>query len=191
MSRAMVDEGGPIRSDAPLVPAPEPAPENVAAVRRGFKILGGVIVFFLVGGITLGVVLMQNPLVRDRVRVLRAGVGAAVAGQHAPGTDELRAAGCAPAMVLDVRSTMKRFAPTEDVETGLAAGMGDALVICAVAGDTSLTCERVAEIYGRAVPSGAPFSVTLQRPHSKEPTCSGVFSRDGTRLRDTPTGKRG
>jgi hypothetical protein len=188
---AMVDGGGRIRSDAPLVPAPEPAPEKVAAVRRGFKILGGVIVFFLVGGITLGVVLMQNPRVRNMVRTLREGVGAAVAGQHAPGTDELRAAGCTTAMVLDVRRTMKRIAPTADVESGPAAGLGDALVICAVTGETILTCEHVAEIYGRAVSSEAPFAVTLQGRGSKEPNCSGLFSRDGTRLRDIPTGKRG
>jgi hypothetical protein len=187
----MVDGGGPVRSDVPVVPAPEPAPEKVAAVRRGFKILGGVIVFFLVGGITLGVVLMQNPRVRNMVHVLREGVGAAVAGQHAPGTDELRAAGCTTAMVLDVRAAMKRIAPTADVESGPAAGLGDALVICAVTAETTLTCEHVAEIYGRAVPSGAPFAVTLQGRGSKEPNCSGLFSRDGTRLRDIPTGKRG
>ena len=179
---AMVDEGGPIRSEAPLVPAPEPAPEKVAVVRRGFKILGGVIVFFLVGGITLGVVLMRNPRVRDMVRVLREGVGAAVAGQHAPGTDELRAAGCTTAMVLDVRGTMKRIAPTADVESGPAG---------AVSGETTLTCEYLAEVYGRAVSSEAPFAVTLQGRGSKEPNCTGLFSRDGTRLGDLPTGKRG
>ena len=156
-------------------------------------ILGGILVFVVVGGGTLGVVLLQNPRVRRIVDRVRGGFVAVMAAQHAPGTDALRAAGCTTAMVIDPRGPTIRPPAEQDAafRAGVAADLGGPLVMCTVGEPTALTCERIAEIYRGAVPNGAPFSVAIHVLHRKEPACRARFAGDGTRLGDVAGGPSG
>ncbi len=187
MSSAMGD-----RDQGPVAPGPPPAAREVAAVRRWLKVVGAVLVFVPVGGITLGIVLLRNPRIRAVANGLREGLGAVMAGQHAPGTDALRASGCTTAMVLDMNDVLARMAPKSQGNAQAAATpkLGNT-VICGVADRGTMTCERVAAIYGAAVIPGAPFSVMVQAAHEKQPVCSGQFAPDGTRVGDFPSKPHG
>lgn len=177
-------------SDAgPVVVAPPPPADEVASIRRGFKILGAIVVFVVVGIGALAVVLLQNPRVQGLVRTMRAGFDAVMAGRNAPGTEALRAAGCATAMVLDIEAARRELVADAEQRARMGAGLGGALVLCGVSGD-GLTCERVAEVYGKAVPDGEPFSVMVRARGEKEARCSGRFGRDGSRLGDMPATAR-
>ncbi len=152
-------------------------------------VLGGVLVFVVVGGITLVVVLLRNPQTRAQIDAMRAGIGAVMAGQQAPGTDELRAAGCETATVIDWQRAFGHLRPKADAGEPAAVGPGGAVVMCTAGMLTSLTCERLAEIYGRAVSPDAPFSV-MMRVSPRGLVCSGRFAADGTRLGDVPSSRR-
>ena len=180
--------------------------EQQQAKRSGCS-AGKVILVLVVGFLLLGLAaagtcawcLATNPEVRKAGALLGETVRMGAAASNAPGTDELEEAGCADAMVLDMRKVVQL---TED----LAEEIGDDgdvqvpeeewqqhIVVCQYRfREAKLSCDDVAATYTRAVPTApARFGVVVQAGLNNGNVCQGVYGPDGQLLRpleveDTP-----
>ena len=171
----MTNQGG-FERPAPIDPGP-------GGGGGGFRIVGivllvlGVAVFAVCAGGAWW--LSQNEAVMDGLESITASISA-------PGTDELRAAGCSEAMVLDP-GVFFRVAGELSQELGeLAEGeaeglLPDALVNCTTSADTDLTCDEVAEVYRAAVPDLAGPFMAQVTSGSADP-CQQVYAADGASL---------
>jgi hypothetical protein len=118
----------------------------------------------------------RNPAVQQFVETM-------AGSQSAPGTQQLRDAGCDVAQVIDLGSAMELFSQLDVSEPGEAdALMHMTMVQCVLPrSDTSgLGCDEVAEIYGSAV-SDPPdrFFVQVMTQFSSRPDCRVVYGADG------------
>ena len=104
--------------------------------------------------------------------------------RKAPGTAELRAAGCRDAMVTDAREMLHVFDGFVDAgELPLDDEKGDLLFItCEPAGDP-LDCDRLAETYVSAAKPNVGFTVIVspQKSRNNEPDCTGRYDAAGKR----------
>lgn len=102
--------------------------------------------------------------------------------QKAPGTAELRAAGCREAMVTDAREMLHVFDGFVDAgEIPLNDEKGDLLfVTCEPAGDP-LDCDRLAEIYVKVAKPDIGFTVIVSSKKSRqqEPDCAKRYDAAG------------
>lgn len=123
---------------------------------------------------------------------VRAGFDAIVASRDAPGAEDLRAAGCDEAMVMDSAIFL-------DMAEGLAEMFGEesvgseareemegipsSFVVCTFSGTAQLGCEDVARIYREATGPVEPFVAQVSRAGHRE-VCQEVFGADGGSLGD-------
>lgn len=115
----------------------------------------------------------------------------AMEAQEAPGTDELRAAGCDTASVMrldEMMGAVSNFVGEEDREEIEAiSDMEVTMVICQVSfgDDPPLECDEIARVYGAAVPE-APEELMIQSQKAGriKDHCVGVYAPDGTFLRE-------
>jgi hypothetical protein len=111
------------------------------------------------------------------------GVKLAEQGVNAPGAEEVRAAGCPQAIVMDMREAMKI------AEAFLDGGLKDdpeldyTMVSCSGAGELP-SCEVVASAYAKAVPSERSFVVDVKRTGQQKPQCHQEFSGAGEFIKD-------
>jgi hypothetical protein len=108
----------------------------------------------------------------------------------APGTAELRKAGCKEAAVIDMQRALnvgRTFAPKG--AAGPGAPPASAMVTC-MAGflDTPLECDPVARTYVEALGGSArePFFAMVQKQGSRTFHCMGLYSKTGALLRAVP-----
>jgi hypothetical protein len=173
--------GGPL-SPGVGAPTKPPAP-------TGLKILvwiglGFLLVMIVLMG-TCTYCVMSNPEARKIGALIGESVRMGLAATKAPGTDELRAAGCDEAMVMDMRDFMKAVSELDkNAEKSPSELDWQTMVICQVRlGSTKLSCENIARVYGKAVP-GAPakFAVGIQVSLPQQDICRGLYGPDGTKL---------
>ncbi len=146
-------------------------------------IFGGVVCT----GILVCVVLLVRFLYTPEGRKIAHAVGDTAKlmqeAQRAPGTKELRALGCDPAMVVDTDRMIDVIQSFGD--GGPSPTLEDkAMVTCAVGllGDAP-SCDDVARTYVRAVPEpGGSFIVQVQRQGGGRPNCNGRYAADGSKL---------
>lgn len=102
----------------------------------------------------------------------------AVEGERAPGTVELRALGCDPAIVVDMARLLGGASRIEP-------GEPRTMVTCDVAasGDPP-GCDRVAVTYFRAIggTAGDPVAVRVLRGGAAAPVCSHLYAPNGADL---------
>ena len=119
----------------------------------------------------------RNPAVQQFVETM-------AGSQSAPGTQQLRDAGCAVAQVIDLGSAMELFSQRDAPELGETdALMEMTMVQCVLPrSDTSgLGCDEVAKIYSSAVPDPPDrFFVQVMVQLSSRVDCRVVYSADGT-----------
>jgi hypothetical protein len=114
---------------------------------------------------------------------------AARKGFNAPGTAELRAAGCQQAVVIDsadMASIVKRFIKDGGIDDAeLNAQLGKLLIACDVGyGDEAPDCDELARAYLKAAGRAKrPFEIRVQGQGNK-PLCVGDYNQDGKRLDD-------
>jgi hypothetical protein len=114
----------------------------------------------------------------------------AMEAQKAPGTEELRAAGCDTASVMnlaDMMDAVSNFVGEEDQkELEAVAESQTTMVICQVSfgDDPPLECDEIARVYGAAVPE-APEELMIQSQKAGriKDHCVGIYAPDGTFLR--------
>ena len=120
------------------------------------------------------------------IRTVREGISVVREASTAPGTKELRAAGCEVAMVMAfsrITEVLKEIAPEVAEQATLEQMPGNGtLIMCQLRSSTvdAPDCARVARTYGSAVRDAAPrFGVILQESGAREPRCQGIYARDG------------
>jgi len=119
----------------------------------------------------------RNPAVRQFVETM-------AESQSAPGTQQLRDAGCAVAQVFDFGSALELLAELDPAKTGEADVLTDmTMVQCVLSKSDSsgLGCDEVAKIYSSAVPDPPDrFFVQVMVQFSSQVDCRVVYSADGT-----------
>jgi hypothetical protein len=156
-------------------------PERIEPERSGFRLflylllaLGGL------GVLTCGGLLFfaaRNPAVRHFVETM-------AGSQTAPGTEQLRDAGCSLAHVFDFGSALELFSEFDDGEMSEAEALMDLTIVhCALpeSDSSGLGCDEVAKIYSAAVPEPPDrFLVQVTPQGSSQEACQVVYSADGT-----------
>lgn len=144
--------------------------------------LGGAAVLVCAGGAYW---LAQNETVR-------AGFDALVAARDAPGAEELRAAGCDEAMVmdsavfLDMADGLAKIFGGETVTTDVREvmdGIPATFVVCTFSGTAQLGCDDVGRVFRDATGPVEPFVAQVSRANTRE-VCQEVFGADGESLGD-------
>ena len=114
------------------------------------------------------------------------GVKLAEAGVNAPGAEEVRAAGCPQANVMDLNEAMKIAGAFFDGGLKDDPELDYMMVTCSAPlnfnGELP-ACETIAEVYAKTVASTRDFVVETKRVGEKKPECSSRFSGDGTFLK--------
>ncbi len=165
-------------------PAPiDPGPGRSGG--GGFRVVGIVLVVLGLGMVLVcagGVYwVSQNEAVME-------GLQSIADSQNAPGTEELRAAGCDQAMVLDPTVFLRMAAGFSDEfdelqQANVADEMPSTIVICNATGSGAPSCPDVARVYVESVGSAeGPFMVQVASGGSDP--CQEVYAADGEGLGD-------
>lgn len=154
-------------------------------------------VLVLAGLVVVGVIVvaigawqvMSSPEGKKIARVIGEGSKMAEEARTAPGTKELRKAGCQEAMVFDptrmgdlIRELSDGGPPKGD------PGKEPRLIVCQVAPlGTPPTCDKLASTYVSAAQPTTPFQITVQKQGGSKPKCAQAYTSTGARTA-TPSG---
>jgi hypothetical protein len=110
--------------------------------------------------------------------------------QSAPGTDEMRDAGCSTAIAIDAEELADAVQRFEDEiakrekrkPKDISRDLGDASAIlqCQTS-KSSLDCQQIADVYRKAAKPKGKMLVSVTN-ESGSPSCSESFERDGTKI---------
>jgi hypothetical protein len=152
-------------------------------------ILFGLGLFVLVFGGLAGYVALKSPQGRKLVEAAKQSIGWIVEAQQAPGTAELREAGCDTALITSLGAAteaFREFIPEqarkklEDAET--AQQLERVMLICVVTRMTvSLPeCSELAQIYAATIDSPPEsYIVRVQRQGRNDVECQGIYDNEG------------
>jgi len=167
--------------------APGTPDPRKAGARKGCIILAiasGVIALLCAGAITwMGYTVATDPDLSRAARAVGAGVDLAHKAMTAPGTGELRRAGCEQAMALSPEDLARFLEAIEPDAAPAAEQMDMPVVTCNLSVWSSLSCEEVARIYAGAV-TPAPPQMAVQVAGTAGTRCTGVYDPSGARLGD-------
>jgi hypothetical protein len=145
--------------------------------------------FVLVIGALTAYVALRSPQGQKVVEAAKQGMSWILEAQRAPGTAELREAGCATALVTSLSDAAEIFSELmpEQAQRELEQGEGARqlehdMVVCVVGRMTLAPpdCSGVARIYAAA--PGSPsesFIVRVQRQGNDAATCQGLYDAEG------------
>jgi len=152
----------------------------------GLAALGGGGAIVLIGLVVVGLRALspaEAPAAKASGSAQGSGAQATKEGMHARGTDELRAIGCATALVMDMQHVLGDAAVRE--------GDPRFIVSCDVpAGAAAPTCERAAGTYFAALGNAgvADVNIRVSHPASLRPICSRLYAPSGADLGEYPRG---
>jgi hypothetical protein len=170
--------------------ADQPQRAGMPTAVKVLLILGLLFLLFIGGFVGVcAYCVAANPELRQMGKLMGESVRMSIAATKAPGTRELREAGCAQAMVMDMRRIAELVKEIDESEHGSAEqaeDLGTVMVVCQVSSsEDALSCEDVARTYGAAVENPpAEFAAVVQTRFPQEAVCEGVYGPDGTRLGD-------
>lgn len=155
-----------------------------------------VLVFFgSIAGIVLYFVyaVSQNKDVQNIMGAIGDAAKLAAEAQNAPGTKELRAAGCQEAMALDTEKMKKLISSFVDAGPGAAPEMPgeldtEKMVVCKASpiGSTP-KCDDLAKTYAGAAHLKGQFMLSVQQNNAT--TCTGIYSSSGAVVTSGTPGK--
>jgi hypothetical protein len=170
-------------TSGPYAP-PAQTPQRRSGCLLALYIMLGLGTLVIVASLIAGWLFMRSERGQKVIKAVSESMAMAKQAMQAPGTDELRKAGCTQAMVIPTSQILKivsEVAPEaqKDMPESVA---GDTLIMCQINSDTKgPDCPAVAQIYAKAVPdSPESFGITVQR--QGQTTCQGTYARDGTFL---------
>lgn len=177
---------------------PEPiGPPKRSGCMLALYVLFGVGLFVLVAGAIGTWVFLQTEQGQKVVKAVKQGTEWMIEASQAPGTAELREAGCEMALVSEMSKAFDLFMTlvpddekkSETREKMEAAGLAERLlVLCTLPriGVSEPNCEDLARTYGDAVPTAPEsFFLVAMRQGNDAPSCQGIYAPDGTLL-ETP-----
>jgi len=140
---------------------------------------GCLLAALIVGGVCVLIAAVVGIFIWKAAKVITA---AAEDGLNAPGTAELRAAGCDAAVIMDMSKISALF------DAGSTTAAESVIVSCSVAsGKTAPKCDDLAKTYAKAVGgSRGNFLVQVTPQGGAAPTCKKVYSPAGTFIRNQP-----
>jgi len=163
-----------------------------------YLLLGLGAVLALVGGIAL-YVFFRSEQGQRVLELAREGSELLIEASQAPGTDELRGAGCEQALVARagrILDLVRRFDPEgaafgdggEAMDLGSLEGETPVVVCTQKAGSAGTPdCETAARLYASAQAAQPDrFVVLMVTRQESLAGCSGIYGPDGTRLADLP-----
>lgn len=179
-------------------PAPYDAPRKRSGCMVALYVLFGVGLFVVVAGGIATWIFLQSEEGQKVLKVAREGTEWVVTASQAPGTEELRGAGCEAAMVSDAGSAFKVFSTLlpdpqkeEEIRTQLEAQTGQGslddllIVICTVPrlSTSQPRCDDLARTYSSAVDQVPDsFYVLVMKQGQNAPSCQGIYSPAGELL---------
>ena len=179
-------------------------PRKRSGCRIVLYALFGIGLFVVVAGSITAYFFFQSEQGKQLLQVARDGAQWLATASKAPGTAELRDAGCEAAMVSDAAAALDVFmtlVPEEqkrqEIRQSVEQRAGSThldeltLVICTLPRFSTrhLACEDLARTYGQAV-STAPesFFVLVIQQGADAPACQGTYTRDGTAVTGAGSG---
>ncbi len=154
-------------------------------------VLGGLALLCCIGFMIAGKQMMKDPNFKKGINALGKGMKMAEKGMTAPGTDQLRKAGCTQAMALDLADAMEIVEMFADAgEKGPPEDMG-IMVICQgnVFDKLPSDCGALAKIYADAAHPTKGFALMVQKQGDQKPICQNTYEADGT-LKSEGFGKK-
>ena len=173
-------------------PPPLPAKRKRSAFATVMLVLGGGFLLFLLVAAVAFVLFLRSDTGKKVSGIMGEAMKMSKRSQNAPGTKELRAMGCAQAMVMTpedfetIAAQLDAGRLDERDERGQRQSALHEIVICSVnLWSDPPPCDRVAAAYLGAVgPRPSPYLVTSQQAGKPNPACTVLYDADGTRLRD-------
>lgn len=161
-------------------PPPIDQPGKRSGARTALFVLLGVAAFGVATCGAVGLWLTQSEQGKEILGAATTAVELGEKGQTAPGTDELRGAGCDVAMALrfgDMSQLMGAMLDEEEIASMYEAVPADTLfVVCQPGAGAALSCDAVAGVFVDAVAPSAAFHVQVQ---GGEGACDGFYSPRG------------
>jgi hypothetical protein len=164
-----------------------PPPKRSGSNTWVWVILGifGALLLFAVVGLA---VFMSTEAGQKTFEVVKRGTEWAMEAQNAPGTEEMRGAGCQTAMVADMSDMMyiaQPFLEDEDMSEMDEQLMQTTMLICQVGGfGTAPDCPDVVRAYASGATTDATeVMVQVQKQGSNQPSCQGMYDLEGNYLR--------
>ncbi len=155
-------------------------PGRIEPERSGLRVFLYVLLALgALGALTCGSLIFfaaRNPAVREFVETM-------AGAQSAPGTQQLREAGCSVAQVFDLGSAMALLSEFDEELAQTPEVLDMTLVQCVVSKPNpgGLGCDEVAGIYSAAVPEPPDrFLVQVSFQFSSQDPCQVVYGPDGT-----------
>ena len=159
-------------------------------------VLFGIGLFTILLGGAATYLFLQSDQGKEIVQAVKQGTEWIAEAATAPGTEELRAAGCQAALVSTASSALEvitAFVPDgglrEEIRNELLADAGDmdldeVLLVACTNGrfdGKPPSCPKVARVYSEAVDFAPPaFYVIVLQEGASEPVCQGIHAPDGT-----------
>lgn len=167
-----------------------PQPPGERASRSGcliaLYVMLGLGAFVLVAGAIAVWLFLRSETGQRLTETVSSGIALTREATTAPGTAELRAAGCSQAMVIPTARMLELFGQELPEADPDADTFNEAtVVLCQRATDDAGApdCADVARIYGDAVPDAPPrFGVVVQGAGRGDAVCEGAYGPDGTLL---------
>jgi hypothetical protein len=180
-----------VRESPPVTIQPYPPPAGAAGTSRSrsgcltaLYIGLGLTVVLLVLTVAAIWIFLRSERGQQFVTVARDAIVMAQEATTAPGTQELRAAGCTQALVIPIER-LREVATPLNIDIPEHTGGARMMVLCQSAGAAEVLpgCHDVARIYGDAVADAPPrLAVLVQRPGRNGVVCQGIHAPDGTLL---------
>ena len=123
-------------------------------------------------------------MLSDAGKAMREITESAMNASTAPGTDELRALGCEPAMIMDFSAMGDLFRDADEEIPPELRGALSKMVICT---SPDLDCPAVAESYLDSQRPETPFAVLVTTPDG-ETGCQHLYTPEGELLQDMGRG---
>jgi hypothetical protein len=121
-------------------------------------VVGGLALLCVIGFVIFVVVLAKKA------------VGIAQEGLNAPGSAEVRAAGCDMGIVSDLTKM-----------TGSGGSGPHVMVLCQVQGNKAApSCTEISAVYRKAVTPPGGYMVQVQQTGQSQPICQEIYSQQGT-----------
>lgn len=168
-----------------MSPPPAATPPKRSGCVIALMVIGALLALVCIGSGIAMFVAARSETGKKIFAAVGQGVALAEKGVNAPGAEELRQAGCPQALVMDMKEAMKLaelfidggLKDSDDLNYLMAACTGKY-------GDTLPTCEALAPVYAKAVPSEREFVIEVKINGKQKPECRQRYAGDGTFIAD-------